>query len=207
MTELARTPPGSPGGDDPAAPRDAGRRDLIYYATAGTGAVALGAATWPLIDSLNPAADVRSMATIEVDLADVAVGQRITVNWQGRPVFIWRRPPEAIAEARATPLEDLIDPVDYTDENPNNGQDMPALDENRTADAAGEWLIVIGICTHLGCVPQGQDGAIVGNWGGWFCSCHGSHYDMSGRVRRGPAPRNLDIPPYMLGDDLLLRIG
>ena len=188
-------------------PPETGRRDFIYYATGGAGAVALGAVTWPLINSMNPAADVQSLSQIYVDLSGVEPGQRITVNWQGRPVFIWRRPAEAIAEARATPLEDLVDPVDYVEENPNNAQEMPALDQNRTADEAGEWLVVIGICTHLGCVPQGQDGATVGNWGGWFCSCHGSHYDMSGRVRRGPAPRNLDIPPTMLSDTLLLRIG
>jgi ubiquinol-cytochrome c reductase iron-sulfur subunit len=207
MTDHPITSPESPGGSNPADPPDPVRRDFIYYATAGTGAVALGAATWPLIDALNPTADVRSQALVDIDLAGVEVGQRVTVSWQGRPVFIWRRPAAVISEARATLLENLIDPVDYVYENPNHARDMPALDENRTADAAGEWLVVIGICTHLGCVPQGQDGATVGNWGGWFCSCHGSHYDLSGRVRRGPAPRNLDIPPYTLSDDLLLRIG
>ena len=201
---MSDNPRVAPGTTDPL---ETGRRDFIYYATGGAGAVALGAATWPLINSMNPAADVQSLYQIYVDLSGVEPGQRITVNWQGRPVFIWRRPPQAIAEARATPLEDLVDPVDYVEENPNHAQEMLALDQNRTADEAGEWLVVIGICTHLGCVPQGQDGATVGNWGGWFCSCHGSHYDMSGRVRRGPAPRNLDIPLTMLSDTLLLRIG
>src|SRR5699024_1555347 len=99
------------------------------------------------------------------------------------------------------------DPIDYTDENPNNSQDMPALDVNRAADEAGEWLIVIGICTHLGCVPVGQAGSSVGAFGGWFCPCHGSHYDRASRIRKGPAPRNLDIPPYSLGSDLMLTIG
>tara|TARA_R110002124_G_scaffold76438_2_gene204822 strand:- start:1940 stop:2539 length:600 start_codon:yes stop_codon:yes gene_type:complete len=183
------------------------RRDFLYLATAATGAVATGAAIWPLIDSMNPAADVLSQSVISLDLTDVAVGSRITVTWAGKPVFIWRRSPETIAEARATPLDALVDPVDKTAENPNNSQDMPALDENRAADETGEWLVVIGICTHLGCVPLGQDGSSIGDFGGWFCPCHGSHYDRSGRIRKGPAPRNLDIPPYSLGADLMLTIG
>ncbi|WP_243405234.1 ubiquinol-cytochrome c reductase iron-sulfur subunit [Pelagivirga sediminicola] len=183
------------------------RRDFLYYATAATGTIATGAAIWPLIDSMNPSADVISQSTITVDLTGVAVGTRITVKWAGKPVFIWRRSPETIAWARATSLDDLVDRIDYTDENPNNAQDMPALDVNRSADEAGEWLIVIGICTHLGCVPVGQDGSSVGDFGGWFCPCHGSHYDRSGRIRKGPAPRNLDIPPYSLGSDLMLTIG
>ena len=145
--------------------------------------------------------------TVRVDLSGVEPGQRITIKWQGRPVFVWRRAEAAIEEARAVDLADLVDPVDYVRENPNQAGDEPALDENRTADAAGEWLVVIGICTHLGCVPLGQDGAAVGEFGGWFCPCHGSHYDTSGRIRKGPAPRNLDIPPYELGEDLQLVIG
>lgn len=183
------------------------RRDFLYYATAATGAVAAGAAIWPLINSMNPSADVLSQSTIAVDLTGVAMGARITVKWAGKPVFIWRRSPETIAKARGTPLDDLVDPIDFTNENPNNSQDMPALDVNRAADEAGEWLIVIGICTHLGCVPVGQDGSSVGEFGGWFCPCHGSHYDRSGRIRKGPAPRNLDIPLYSLGPDLMLTIG
>lgn len=186
---------------------DDSRRDFLYYVTAGTGAVATVAAIWPLIDSLNPSADVLSAGTVEVDLSGIEPGQRITVKWRGKPVFVWRRSPENIAAARAVRLEDLVDPVDYARENPNRRADMPALDENRVADAAGEWLIVIGVCTHLGCIPLGQDGATVGDYGGWFCSCHGSHYDTSGRIRKGPAPRNLDIPPYTLDEDLRLTIG
>lgn len=183
------------------------RRDFLYYATAGAGAVATGAAVWPLIDSMNPSADVLSAGKVEVDLSGMVTGQRITVKWRGKPVFIWRRSEADIAAARATPLEDLVDPVDYAYENPNGPGDRPARDEFRTADAAGEWLIVIGVCTHLGCVPLGQDGAAVGDYGGWFCPCHGSHYDTSGRIRKGPAPRNLDIPPYALAEDLKLTIG
>jgi ubiquinol-cytochrome c reductase iron-sulfur subunit len=183
------------------------RRDFLYYATAGAGAVATGAAVWPLINSMNPSADVTASGTVEVDLSGVTQGQRITVKWQGRPVFVWRRTQAAINAARAVVLTDLVDQVDYTRENPNHTGDLPARDENRTADAAGEWLVVIGICTHLGCVPLGQDGTTVGDFGGWFCPCHGSHYDTSGRVRKGPAPRNLDIPLYSLGKDLRLVIG
>ena len=183
------------------------RRDFLYYATTGTGAVAAGAAVWPLINSMNPSADVTASGTIRVDLTGVEPGQRITVKWQGRPVFVWRRSAAAIEAARAVELDDLVDPVDMARENPNLSGQAPALDENRTADAAGEWLIVIGVCTHLGCIPLGQDGSAVGEFGGWFCPCHGSHYDTSGRIRKGPAPRNLDIPPYTLGDDLQLVIG
>uniref|UniRef100_UPI0035C83194 ubiquinol-cytochrome c reductase iron-sulfur subunit n=1 Tax=Yoonia sp. TaxID=2212373 RepID=UPI0035C83194 len=131
----------------------------------------------------------------------------VTIDWGGRPVFVWRRPPAVIEAARAVALDDLVDPVDKLEENPNLSTDMPAQDENRTADAEGEWLIVIGICTHLGCVPLGQTGTTLGAFGGWFCACHGSHYDTSGRIRKGPAPRNLDIPPYVLDDDLQLVIG
>ena len=183
------------------------RRDFLYYATAGAGVVATGAAVWPLIDSMNPSADVLSAGKVDVDLSGMEIGQRVTVKWQGKPVFIWRRSPESIAAARATPLSDLVDPVDDARENPNHAQDMPALDENRTADAAGEWLSVIGVCTHLGCIPLGQDGSTLGDFGGWFCPCHGSHYDTSGRIRKGPAPRNLDIPPYQFLSDTLVRIG
>ena len=202
MSDATSRQPGSPSENGET------RRDFLYFATAGTAAVTTGAAVWPLINSMNPAADVVSLSKIDVDLSGMQTGQRIIVSWQGKPVFIWRRSPETIAEARAASLDDLIDPVDTTRENPNHAQDMPALDENRTADEAGEWLILIGVCTHLGCVPLGQGvGEPIGDWGGWFCACHGSQYDQSGRVRRGPAPRNLDIPPYTLSDDLRLMIG
>lgn len=196
---------GSVDHDRPAPSED--RRDFLFYATAGTGVVATGAAVWPLVDSMNPSADVLGASTVRVDVSGVGPGQRMTIKWQGRPVFVWRRAQEAIDLARAVPLDDLIDPVDTTRENPNSTTDIPALDENRTADAEGEWLVVIGVCTHLGCIPLGQDGSTVGEYGGWFCPCHGSHYDTSGRIRKGPAPRNLDIPPYLLDDDLILTIG
>lgn len=193
--------------DEPDLPPATERRDFLYYATASTGAVAVGAAVWPLIDSMNPSADVTASGTVRVDLSGLEPGQRITVKWRGRPVFVWRRSPAAIEAARAVELDDLVDPIDSGRENPNLTGEVPARDEIRTADASGEWLIVIGVCTHLGCIPLGQDGSAVGEFGGWFCPCHGSHYDTSGRIRKGPAPRNLDIPPYTLGDDLQLVIG
>jgi len=192
---------------DEGKPPTSERRDFLYYATASTGAVVTGAAVWPLINSMNPSADVTAAGTVRVDVSSVAPGQRITVKWQGRPIFVWRRASEAIEAARAVDLDVLPDPVDYVKENPNNSTDESALDQNRTADEAGEWLIVIGVCTHLGCIPLGQDGSAVGEFGGWFCPCHGSHYDTSGRIRKGPAPRNLDIPPYVLDEDLQLVIG
>jgi len=193
--------------DEAVQPRASERRDFLYYATVSAGAVAIGAAVWPLIDSMNPSADVTASDTVRIDLSGVEPGQRITVKWRGRPVFVWRRSAAAIEAARAVELDALVDPVDTARENPSQSGDRPARDDNRTADAAGEWLVVIGVCTHLGCIPLGQDGAAVGEFGGWFCPCHGSHYDTSGRIRKGPAPRNLDIPPYTLGDDLQLVIG
>lgn len=183
------------------------RRDFLYYATASAGVVTVGAAVWPLINSMNPSAEVTAAGIVRTDLSGVTPGQRITINWGGRPVFVWRRAPETIENARAVALDDLPDPVDYADENPNQSGEVPALDENRTADAAGEWLVVIGICTHLGCVPVGQTGTTLGDYDGWFCPCHGSHYDTSGRIRKGPAPRNLDIPLYTLTEELELVLG
>ena len=173
-----------------AAPDDEPRRDFLYVATGTMGAVTVGASIWPLIDALNPSADVLSQASIEIDLSGVPIGQRITVKWRGRPVFIHRRSEDEITEARAEDSADVRD---------------PELDSARVQRP--EWLIVIGICTHLGCVPLSQDEQNVGNWGGWFCPCHGSHYDLSGRIRKGPAPRNLEVPPYAFLDDTMLRIG
>jgi len=173
-----------------AVPSDAGRRDFLWVATGSAGAVAAGAAIWPLVDVLNPSADVLSQASIEIDIAGVQTGQRITAKWRGRPVFIWRRSEADIAAARADDGAALRD---------------PETDAARVQRP--EWLVVIGICTHLGCVPLGQHGQSVGDWGGWFCPCHGSHYDRSGRIRRGPAPRNLVVPPYGFVTDSLLRIG
>lgn len=167
------------------------RRDFLYYATAGAGAVGLGAAIWPLVNSLNPSADVAALSVIEVDLDGVEPGTRITVSWSGKPVFIDHRTEEQIAKARADDTAPLPD---------------PALDADRAIRP--EWLVQIGICTHLGCIPLGQGSSDpLGDWDGWFCPCHGSHYDTAGRIRKGPAPRNLDLPPYAFKSDTVVVIG
>jgi len=176
------------------------RRDFLYVATATTGAVAVGAAVWPLVDQMNASADVQALSTKEIDISGVDRGTQLTVKWQGKPVFIRHRTDEEIAYARDTPLADLRD---QTAENKNKpGAD--ASDENRALDEAGEWLVMIGVCTHLGCIPIG-DGA--GEFDGWFCPCHGSHYDSAGRIRKGPAPRNLDIPKSEFISDTVIKVG
>jgi ubiquinol-cytochrome c reductase iron-sulfur subunit len=172
--------------------RSASRRDFLYLTAGTVAAVGTAVAVWPLIDSMNPAADARAVSTVEVDLGPIELGQRITAVWQSKPIFIVHRTPEQIAMAQAD------------DNNPNLID--PATDSSRVKRA--EWLVVIGICTHLGCIPKGQKaGDPVGPWGGWFCICHGSIYDMAGRVRRGPAPLNLYLPPYDFLDNGVVRIG
>ena len=180
---------------------DGTRRDFLYYATAGAGAVATGAAVWPLVNQMNPSADVQALSSILVDVSEVDVGTQLTVKWRGKPVFVRRRTQEEIDAARATKLDELVDKIA---ENANLGASAPATDENRTLDENGEWLVMIGVCTHLGCVPLG-DGA--GDFGGWFCPCHGSHYDTAGRIRKGPAPRNLDVPLATFADDTTIKLG
>lgn len=168
------------------------RRDfleIVAWSTAGIGAaVGIG---WPLIDSMNPSADVLALASTEVDISGIEEGMAVTVTWRGKPVFIRNRTATEIEEAEATPLDDLRDPEPDADriEKP-------------------EWLILVGICTHLGCVPIGnKPQEYRGEYGGWFCPCHGSHYDTSGRIRQGPAPLNLAVPPYVFLTDTTIRIG
>ncbi|MCY4048585.1 MAG: ubiquinol-cytochrome c reductase iron-sulfur subunit [Hyphomicrobiales bacterium] len=162
------------------------RRDFIYVASAAFAGVGAAAAAWPLIDEMNPDASVLALASIEVDLSPIDAGQSITIQWRGKPVFVRHRTREEIAEAESVPLNELPD---------------PQPDEARIQRP--EWLVMIGSCTHLGCVPLGQRG----DFGGWFCPCHGSHYDTSGRIRKGPAPLNLEIPPYQFVSDNRIRIG
>jgi len=176
------------------------RRDFLYYATAGVGAVATGAAVWPLVNQMNPSADVQAMASIFVDVSSVQPGTQLTVKFLGKPVFIRRRTAEEIQAARAVPLNDLSDKAAHNPAKP----DANADDQNRTLDEAGEWLVMIGVCTHLGCVPIGNG---AGEFGGWFCPCHGSHYDQSGRIRKGPAPRNLDIPVASFENPTTIKLG
>lgn len=177
------------------------RRDFLYYATAGAGTVAAGAAAWTLVNQMNPSADVQALASIQVDVSGVAPGSQITVLFLGKPVFIRRRTPEEIEAGRAVDLGDL---PDQNAQNPNLDANAPATDQNRALDETGEWLVQIGVCTHLGCVPIG-DGA--GDFGGWFCPCHGSHYDTAGRIRRGPAPQNMHIPLASFVNDTTIQLG
>jgi ubiquinol-cytochrome c reductase iron-sulfur subunit len=178
------------------------RRDFIYYATAGAGAVVTGAAVWPLVNQMNPSADVLALASIRVDVSTITAGSQMTVLWQGKPVFVRRRTEEEIARARSIDdVESLPDPMAR---NENLSTDVAARDENRTLDEAGEWLVQMGVCTHLGCVPLGNN---AGDFEGWFCPCHGSHYDASGRIRKGPAPENLPIPVASFVDDVTIQLG
>ena len=176
------------------------RRDFLYVATASAGAVVAGAAIWPLLDQMNASADVAALASKEVPVGNVDVGTQLTVKWLGKPVFIRRRTAAEIEEARAVAISDLADP-DARNANAASGAD--AADANRTLDEAGEWLVMIGVCTHLGCVPLGN----AGEFGGWFCPCHGSHYDTSGRIRKGPAPENLPVPVASFVSETVIKLG
>jgi ubiquinol-cytochrome c reductase iron-sulfur subunit len=172
---------------------DGGKRDFLKLVATATAAVGVGTIAWPFIDSMNPAKDVLALSSVEVDLAPIPLGQAITVVWRGKPVFVRHRTAQEIAAAEATPLNQLID---------------PAADSARVKPGHAEWLVVGGICTHLGCLPLGNKPSDPrGNWGGWFCPCHGSQYDTSGRVRHGPAPANLAIPPYAFETDTKIKIG
>ena len=162
------------------------RRDFLFTATYTLGAVGVGSAIWPLIDQMNPDSSVKALATTEVDVSRVEVGKTITVLWRGKPIFIRRRTKKEIDEALEVDLKDLKDPQKDSDRAKNP-----------------EWLVMIGVCTHLGCVPLGNKG----EYKGWFCPCHGSHYDSSGRIRKGPAPENLAVPPYTFINDTTIKIG
>jgi ubiquinol-cytochrome c reductase iron-sulfur subunit len=189
-----------------AEEHEGSRRDFLYYATAGAGAVTAGAAIWPMINQMNPSADVQALSSIRVDVSGIAEGTQLTVKWLGKPVFIRRRTAVEIEEARTADLADLPD-NDARNANATAGAD--AADENRALDEAGEWLVMMGVCTHLGCVPLNDAGDYVASngVGGWFCPCHGSHYDLSGRIRRGPAPENLPVPVAAFVDDSTIQLG
>ena len=181
------------------------RRDVILVAAAGFAAVGAAAALWPLLDQMNPDQSALSLATTDVDLSHIDVGQAITVMWRGKPIFIRRRADDEIAAAKAVPVDDLPDPYARNANLPDNA---PATDENRAGKDREPWLVMIGICTHLGCIPKGQAvGDNRGEFGGWFCPCHGSQYDTAGRIRLGPAPQNLAIPPYNFVSDTKIKIG
>ena len=167
------------------------RRDFIVVASYAMGAVGAGAFVWPLVDQMNPAADTLALASTEVDVSKIAEGQAITVTWRGKPVFIRHRTADEIARANAVDSAELRDP-----------------EEDEARVQRSELLVLVGVCTHLGCVPLGQKtGDVKGEYDGWFCPCHGSHYDTSGRIRKGPAPTNLEVPPYDFLSDSVIRIG
>lgn len=164
------------------------RRDFVNLTACGITAVGGACVAWPIIDSLNPSADVLALSAVEVDISNIMPGQTHTVKWRGKPVFITHRTDEEIQEAKETKLESLVD---------------PQADSERVKQGYEKWLVTIGICTHLGCVPISHQG----DYEGWFCPCHGSHYDTSGRIRKGPAPKNLAIPPYEFISDTKIKIG
>ena len=162
------------------------RRDFLFTATYAVGAVGLGATIWPFIDQMNPDSSVKALATTEVDISQIEPGKTVTVLWRGKPVFIKRRTQSEISEAQSVNLDELK---------------HPEKDQDRVKKA--EWLVMMGICTHLGCVPLSDKG----EYNGWFCPCHGSHYDSSGRIRKGPAPTNMEVPKYAFIDDNTIKIG
>ncbi len=165
-----------------------GRRDFLYIAAGAVGAVGVAGVAWPLINQLNPDASVLALASIEFDLSNIQEGESVTIKWRGLPVFVRHRTAEEIAEAKAVPMSDLKD---------------PATDEQRTKPGHEQWLIMIANCTHLGCIPVGNSG----DYHGWACPCHGSQFDTAGRIRKGPAPTNLVLPPYEFISDTLVKIG
>jgi ubiquinol-cytochrome c reductase iron-sulfur subunit len=167
----------------------ASRRDFLYVATGSVAVVGAAAAAWPLISQMNPdASTIAAGAPIEVDLSPIAEGQDIKVFWRGKPIYIMHRTKKQIEEARSVNVASLPD---------------PQTDQSRVKEGHDQWLVVIGICTHLGCIPIAHEGA----YDGFFCPCHGSVYDTSGRIRQGPAPLNLYVPPYNFVSDTKIKIG
>jgi ubiquinol-cytochrome c reductase iron-sulfur subunit len=179
------------------------RRDFLYIATGTVGAIGAAATAWPLIDQMNPSSAVLALASIEADISAIPLGQQVVFKWRGHPLFVRRRTPQEIASSRAVPLSALIDPVARNANLPDNA---PATDANR--EIKPEWLVVIGVCTHLGCTPTvSTPQSPQGEYGGWLCHCHGSQYDVAGRVRHGPAPQNLAVPPYSFLSDTRIKVG
>jgi ubiquinol-cytochrome c reductase iron-sulfur subunit len=181
-TVVGATPDQHASGDDPS------RRDFIHIATAAAALGAVGGLAWPMIDQMNPAGDTLALASIEFDLGKVEEGGHVTIKWRGKPLFIRHRTPAEIAAAIKDDHADMRD---------------PATDESRHKEGKAEWLILVGTCTHLGCVPTFNGG----EYGGWFCPCHGSVYDTSGRIRKGPAPKNLEVPTYAFLSDSKIKVG
>ncbi len=179
---------------------ETGRRDFLYIATAAVGGVGAVMTAWPFIDQMNPDASVLALSSVEVDLGPIEEGQSITIKWRGNPVIIRHRTPKEIEDAKAVPIADLPDPQAR---NANVADSAEATDINRVVDGKEKFLVMLGVCTHLGCVPIGD----AGDYNGWFCPCHGSHYDTAGRIRLGPAPENLPVPPFSYLTDTRIKIG
>lgn len=181
------------------------RRDFIVIAAQAFAGVGAAAALWPFIHQMNPDASTQALASIDVDLSPIKEGQAITVSWRGKPVFIRNRTAEEVKKAVEVKLAELSDTSARNDALPEKA---PATDANRTKKGKENWLVLVGICTHLGCIPKGQSMTDArGDFGGWFCPCHGSHYDTAGRIRKGPAPRNLEVPTYEFVSDTKIKIG
>lgn len=175
------------------APADAARRDFLYLTTGAVAAVGAGVTGWAFVDTMNPAADTLALSTTEVNISGLEAGQAVLVQWRGKPVFVRRRTAKEIEDAKAVDVATLRD---------------PQADAQRVKEGKEEWLVLVGICTHLGCVPLGTKASEPkGDFGGWFCPCHGSHYDTSGRIRKGPAPKNLEIPAFSFVSDSVIKIG
>ena len=188
------------------------RRDFLYIATGMFAGLGVAGVAWPFIDQMNPDASAKALASIEVDVKDLKPGQLMTVLWRGKPVFIRHRTEEEVKRARQARAKDLKDGNEFKDPDARNAMQPPgtlAVDENRTLPGKEDWLVLIGVCTHLGCIPKDQWLGNEGNsdFEGWFCPCHGSHYDISGRIRKGPAPRNLAVPKYAFISDTVIKIG
>ena len=187
------TAPGHLAGADHGHPADGGKRDFLELLAGSGAAIFAGAIGWALIGSMNPAKDVLALSSVDLDLKPIAPGQGITVMWQGKPIFVRHRTEKEIADARAAKPSDLNDVQG---------------DKDRVKAGHDEWIVLVGICTHLGCIPLGNKPTDMrGDWGGWFCPCHGSQYDTSGRIRKGPAPKNLAVPPYAFDSDTHIKIG
>ncbi len=183
----------SPASTDHDHPVDGSKRDFLDLLAASGAAIFAGSIGWALVGSMNPSKDVLALSSVDVDLQAILPGQGITVMWQGKPIFIRHRTDKEIAEARA------VKPGDLNDNQPDKARVKPGHDQ---------WIVLVGICTHLGCIPLGNKPTDMrGDWGGWFCPCHGSQYDTSGRIRKGPAPSNLPVPPYAFESDTRVKIG
>ena len=187
------------------------RRDFLMVATGAVAGVGAALVVWPFINQMNPDASVLALASVEVDLAPIAEGQAVTIKWRGNPLIVRHRTKAEIEDAKSVKIEDLKDP---SARNANVKDSDQATDANRVVGGKEQFLVMLGVCTHLGCVPDGNnasrefavvEGAI--KTGGWFCPCHGSQYDTAGRIRKGPAPENLPVPPYKYLSDTKVVVG